>query len=346
MAKSKSGLLRLTDDFAALIDMTIRKNAEGLIKNSDAKLILDLTETYIKAVSKSQHNPNSHLAIPKDVGDGLKNIKRKVDRRSNVSEHPIKNKTRIAYVPNRLDLIAIANSADYLDRFQSHLSLINKSSLNSVLDNIIIGDEKSKAVNNIIKQANIIKNTAKDMLSDKSKSTYSRAKLREIVKTADFILSKSPHLLGNLSANLVNDKLRFKNTVLEALEFDKPRVIQWMKDGLSSSEISDRLIAEYDKSLCSKKYARLVARNVITSVYNDVAVRSMRDGVEDGTYTNDMFENGVPSFRFSAVMDDRTSDICRHCNGMVILLSDYQRVLDFTPPLHSWCRSMLVANLK
>lgn len=51
-------------------------------------------------------------------------------------------------------------------------------------------------------------------------------------------------------------------------------------------------------------------------------------------------ENRVDYVRFSAVMDGRTSPICRSRHGLIMRLDD-PRVSGNTPPLHGRCRSIL-----
>lgn len=51
-------------------------------------------------------------------------------------------------------------------------------------------------------------------------------------------------------------------------------------------------------------------------------------------------ENQVDYVRFSAVMDGRTSPICRSRHGLIMKMDD-PRVAENTPPLHGRCRSVL-----
>ena len=54
-----------------------------------------------------------------------------------------------------------------------------------------------------------------------------------------------------------------------------------------------------------------------------------------------MKANGYTHFRFKAVLDDRTSDICRGMNGRVFPISAWS-VGSTVPPLHRHCRSTVV----
>ena len=54
-----------------------------------------------------------------------------------------------------------------------------------------------------------------------------------------------------------------------------------------------------------------------------------------------MKANGYTHFRFKAVLDDRTSDICRGMNGRVFPISAWS-VGSTVPPLHRHCRSIVL----
>lgn len=336
---------RLNAEFANLIDRTIRKHAEGLIKKSDVQFVYDLVEVYIKAIDKTPHNPESQLLLQKSSRDALKDVKRKVDRRSNVSEHPIKTKARIAAVPTRLDLIAVTNSADYFAQFQQQLRLIDKSVLSKVIKEVVIEQKQSETVRNVMKQASDLRQEAVRRLSDVAKNSMQSKELLQVIRTADEILGKSPHLLGNVSANLVNDKLKFGSKIHANLVADTPEVIGMLRDGKDIKEIASKLSARYEASTGNRKYANISARNVITSVYNDMMVRCMDEGMADGTYTDEMFVGGFGAYRFVATLDLRTSELCKSCHDMIIPFTDRAKVAEFTPPLHILCRSRLTPYL-
>ena len=50
----------------------------------------------------------------------------------------------------------------------------------------------------------------------------------------------------------------------------------------------------------------------------------------------------VTGVQFSAIMDSRTTDICRAWDGVVFGKDDRDAVARFTPPLHFQCRSFMV----
>jgi len=61
-----------------------------------------------------------------------------------------------------------------------------------------------------------------------------------------------------------------------------------------------------------------------------------------GILTEGLRSDLVVAYRFDAVMDDRTTDICKSRNGKVIPIEDEELIVHNTPPLHVNCRSVLV----
>lgn len=53
-------------------------------------------------------------------------------------------------------------------------------------------------------------------------------------------------------------------------------------------------------------------------------------------------DDGIEKYEFDATIDGRTSEICRHLNGMVFLVEDAQVGVNYNP-MHSHCRSRAVA---
>lgn len=63
-----------------------------------------------------------------------------------------------------------------------------------------------------------------------------------------------------------------------------------------------------------------------------------------GTYNKgkaEVFKKAGKNVKFTAILDDKTSKICRHTNGTVMSVDD-PNLAEITPPLHGDCRSTLV----
>ncbi len=98
-----------------------------------------------------------------------------------------------------------------------------------------------------------------------------------------------------------------------------------IKAGLSSKQIAENL-RKKDSSIKSKTIANTLARTALHASYSMGAITDMLD------------DETIVAFRFNAVNDSRTSDICERLDGKIISKDE---VLRFLPPLHYNCRSVL-----
>jgi SPP1 gp7 family putative phage head morphogenesis protein len=78
-----------------------------------------------------------------------------------------------------------------------------------------------------------------------------------------------------------------------------------------------------------KARAETIARNELTYAYNTARVQTFRES------------SLVTHVRFIAILDNRTSPICRSRNGMIISITDFGTIEANRPPLHHRCRSLL-----
>lgn len=95
--------------------------------------------------------------------------------------------------------------------------------------------------------------------------------------------------------------------------------------------LGDETIIEDEQQLTAPRLETIVRTNV-TDAYNNGRLVEMRDPDLEG------FISGV---EYSAIIDTRTTELCRHLDGKVFRPDDPD--LDkFTPPNHFNCRSILV----
>ena len=114
----------------------------------------------------------------------------------------------------------------------------------------------------------------------------------------------------------------------------KNTLIKGMKDGVGQSELYTMIRDEMEGA--SEKWIAAVIRTKTTEIYN--TARKIY-------WENDpLAKQIVEAYQFSAILDDRTSDVCESLNGMIFEKGDF--VDRITPPLHINCRSMLVPITK
>lgn len=156
-------------------------------------------------------------------------------------------------------------------------------------------------------------------------ATIEGASLERLLK------GKAYGLAGNL-----NDEIRKKANGILTTGLEK---------GFSNAKVQDQLaalfrdytgddsVADEDGEPITADRLETVVRTNFTAAYNLGRRQSMFDPDLEG------FIKGV---QFSAILDDRTTEVCAELDGKVFLESDAEGIERFTPPLHFNCRSVLV----
>lgn len=117
-------------------------------------------------------------------------------------------------------------------------------------------------------------------------------------------------------------------------------------DKLGRARITPERLAEKARELLApvfgkaQNYAKISARMLASVAYHE-QIQNVINVVEEKE-----FKGGIRAYIFRAVMDSRTSDICRGLNGTVVPAKDTALLTRIKPPLHPNCRSMLIPNLR
>lgn len=123
-------------------------------------------------------------------------------------------------------------------------------------------------------------------------------------------------------------------------------VLFWSSGKNIMRDVSNRFYATYTIDEIAKMTVHQVQQRLL-NVYNDSFAH--RTGIVARTLVNDIYnyattqtyiDNGTNNFQFQAVIDHRTSDICRMLHGSIFPASVAQY---YRPPLHYRCRSRLIA---
>lgn len=114
----------------------------------------------------------------------------------------------------------------------------------------------------------------------------------------------------------------------------KNSVMQAIKQGVSESELA-RILMEEGEGF-TEKWAATVARTKTTEIYNQ-ARKTYWD-------TDPLASQIIEAYQFSAIIDERTSEVCSKLDGRIFTKGDYTAIT--TPPLHFNCRSILVPITK
>lgn len=142
---------------------------------------------------------------------------------------------------------------------------------------------------------------------------------------------RSPQLLSIIGENIEGDKsLDAHWNAIGDNELKRVNNIinRGIAKGQSTAEISNKVA---DATKVTQNQATALVRTAITRTTNlsQAQVLNANAGIMKG-------------YQFTAILDDRTSDICKHHDGKIYALDD-QRYL---PPLHWRCRSTIVPIAK
>lgn len=125
----------------------------------------------------------------------------------------------------------------------------------------------------------------------------------------------------NFSDRLWRDKTKLINTLQNEL-------VQSLIRGTSQDKVVRSFADKMNVSL--SQAGRLIATE--TAYF---ATLAEKDSME---------KLGTKQYEILATLDSRTSDICRHLDGKVFNVSDFQAGIT-APPFHCWCRSCIIPHI-
>lgn len=151
---------------------------------------------------------------------------------------------------------------------------------------------------------------------------YAKKKLNPLLpaKVEDVIKGESFKVVGDYTTEITK---RMRNIIASGI-----------KDSAGEGAIV-ALLRDEAKSF-TENWLATVVRTKTTEVYN-TARRSFWE-------TDETAKKLVVAYQFSAILDDRTSDICSELDGKIFETDD--EINRITPPLHFNCRSLLVPITK
>ena len=117
---------------------------------------------------------------------------------------------------------------------------------------------------------------------------------------------------------------------MEITKKAKNILMQGLKDGVSEGSVVALLRDELESY--TERWLSTVVRTKTTEIYND-ARKSFWD-------SDPIAKQVIEAYQFSAILDDRTTDVCRELDGQIFEKGDFLN--NITPPLHFNCRSLLV----
>lgn len=104
---------------------------------------------------------------------------------------------------------------------------------------------------------------------------------------------------------------------------------QCLEEGLPPKEMTQR-VKETVGTWISDFHAQTIARTESGKYYNAGRLARWLDPEQNGF---------VEALQYDAILDRRTTEICRHLDGRIISIEDSATIAEMTPPNHFQCRS-------
>ena len=117
-----------------------------------------------------------------------------------------------------------------------------------------------------------------------------------------------------------------EETVLNRIRKELERGLD---EGLPPKEMAKR-VQEVCGTWMSDFHAQTIARTETGKFYNAGRLARWLDPETNGF---------VEALQYDAILDTRTTEVCRHLDGKIIPITDQATIAEFTPPNHFQCRS-------
>lgn len=213
------------------------------------------------------------------------------------------------YIEQRQELLNIYNSRAYAFRI---------SRLMAIEENIYLEIAKLKGLEEKLTRKhyeNLIIEKYKEKVNSDLFTKTTEQELKQIVNES--------WLGSNFSKRIWKEQKRLTKAINEIVKIG-------FFNGKSIKTISKELSEEMDVSLFN---ATRLVRTESNYYHNQTELRILKD-------------LGIKKYRYLAVLDNRTSCICRDLDGKVFDVKDAEVGVNF-PPMHPFCRSTIIdANLE
>lgn len=103
------------------------------------------------------------------------------------------------------------------------------------------------------------------------------------------------------------------------------------KEEYTQKELQNKISEEL--GMWNARRVEMIARTETTKMFNYGRLETFRENAKNGGVTK--------AVKFSSILDERVTEICRSRHGLILSLDD-PRIDDNTPPLHINCRSILL----
>lgn len=352
----KRKLRRLERKLTTIVDGDGRASAESLINTQFRELITDVAELIAKAVRRNPENPWAELGIDKSSArQAVRILADLYSKFKNPNGQPLSvgqklaKRTAVASLKKtltRLDVCYLASAANLKAAQDDKLSTLTQR-VDTVLRN------------GVREKWNYSATPPSALPSSKNRrfvpKPYSSKRLREDAKLLNGtqlqtkVLNVVGKRLSTANFDMAENAVRIINALHTTLKKTVDVAVDALKENpvITGKELESLVYRELSPNLAaSRNFTKVASRAIVSSSLNVAILDETERLVNRGLLTPQDFFLNRPAFLYKAVMDLRTSEICRTLNGLIIPLEDRGRLIRYMPPQHANCRSILIPNLR
>ena len=219
----------------------------------------------------------------------------------------------------------------YISKFGSTFSIIINSLVDEIKRRNIIGKKRIDIINKLNFRAyqekellNLFQEMLKESFDAGRESVPKKPQENFIVNSSTDSIEKVLELFKQKAFYITGIE---KDNILKKI---KNILMQGIKSGIGEREFIEQLdesLKGYDIAMQGARLQTIVRTN-IADVYNTARTQEFKN-----------IEDYIDAYQYSAILDDRTSDICIALDGKIFPKSEIDK---YTPPNHFGCRSIIV----
>lgn len=345
---------RLERKLTTIVDGNGRAAAESLIDTQFRELITDITEIVAKAVRRNPDNPWAELGIDKESARQsariLLDLYNKLENPNGQSlSHGQKLAKRTAIrnlkqTLNRLDVCYLASASNLKYEQDKRLSTLKKR-----VDTVLVNGVRVPYRDEMGSATPSSKNRKFVPKPYNSKRMREDAKLLNGMQLRKKVLNVVEKRLQTAGFDMAENAVRITNAMHNSLRSVVGHAVDALRANptITGKELESLVKQELGPQFGgSRNFTKVASRAVVSSSLNVAITQETERLVNNGALTDEDFYLNRPAFLYKAVMDMRTSDICRTLNGLIIPMDDKARLIRYMPPQHANCRSILIPNLR
>lgn len=359
------GRTKLDRQLTSIVDGKGRESAENLINTELRNVIDDIAEIIAKAVRKNPENPMAELGLDKAsvrklqkilrelygyfeaISPGQKSAKKSAMRRVKAGPASI----------NRIDACYLANAVRYWDGVSSRLTTLTNAVVDGIRKNSRWTEPPSAVPSSTQRKyvPAIKRNKAGSHIREQAKVLNGKSLRDKVLNVVESRLEEwtapgaGTGAAGSFAKTAGENAIRITNAMHSSLRNTIDVALDALKTNpvITSNELHNVVYRQMFGTFGQPRaYTKVASRALVSSTLNNAIVEETQNLVDFGALDKTDFFLNRPGFVYKAVMDLRTSDICRMLNGMIIPLSDKARLYRYMPPQHPNCRSILIPNVR